>query len=169
MSTITRAVLLVGILVLTLGCAPFITPLPPGMRLADATATPVPTATPSPPPTPFPTAQEVAPEKTFTAVGNVAILSGEHGVSGKAIVMGLQTLIIQGFNYDGKGPRADIRLVKGEDYEGPAAILTELDQRPYEDELVYAIIPSSAGPGTADRIAVYCPETGQVYAWSTFD
>ena len=173
MSRIAYLVLIVGILVLAAGCVPFITPLPPGMRLSSETATPAPTATPevtaAPAPTPFPTAAEVAPEETFARVGDVALLSGEHGISGKAIVMGLQTLIIQSFNFDGKGPVVDIRLVKGEDYEHPAAILIELEQRTYGNELVYAIIPSAAGPGTADRIAVYNTETGEVYAWATFD
>jgi len=127
-----------------------------------------PTATLTPEPTPFPTAGEVAPEKTFTQVGNVAHLSGVHQVTGKAIVAGLQTLIIQGFHYDGKGGRLDIRLVKGEDWENPVAILTELEERTYENELLYMVIPSSAGPGTVDQIVVYAPDTNEVYALSTF-
>jgi hypothetical protein len=140
------------------------TPLP--------TSTPEPTLPPTAPlppsPTPGPTAAEVAPENTFTHVGNVAHLSGIHGVAGKAIVAGLQTLIIQGFYYDGKGGRLDIRLVKGEDWENPVAILTELEERIYEKEMLYMIIPSSAGPGTVDHIVVYAPDTNEVYALAKF-
>ncbi len=128
-----------------------------------------PTATHTPAPTPFPTAAEVAPEQTFTQVGNVAHLSGEYGVTGKAIVAGLQTLIIQGFYYDGKGGRLDIRLVKGGDWENPVAILIELEERVYEKEMLYAIIPSSAGPGTVDRIIVYAPDKSEVYATAAFE
>ena len=120
-------------------------------------------------PTPFPTPAEVAPERTFTDVGDVAKLSGEHAVSGKAIVAGLQTLIIQKFYFDGKGPKADIRLVKDQDYENPAVIVFELEQKPYEDTFLLVRIPSSAGPGSANSIAVYCPETGEVYAVAKFD
>ncbi len=143
----------------------------PTVALTDTpvpTSTAEPTLTPTPTRTPFPTANEVAPEKTFTDVGGVAHLSGEHGVAGKAIVAGLQTLIIQGFSYDGKGSPVDIRLVQGEDYEHPAAILMELEDRAYDSEMLYMIIPSSAGPGTADHIVVYAPDAHKVYASATF-
>ena len=143
------------------------TPVP--SATPEASATPVPTATLIPTLTPFPTLAELAPKATFTKVGNVAQLSGEHGVSGKAVVAGLQTLIIQGFNFDGKGPKADIRIVKGEDHAQPAAILLELDQQPYDNRLLLMNIPSSAEPGSADSIAVYCPETGETYAVAVFD
>jgi len=128
----------------------------------------VPTATVEPSPTPYPTASELAPEETFATVGNTAAFSGAHGVTGKAIVAGLQTLIIQGFYYDGKGVAPDIRLVLGDDYANPAAVLMVLEQRAYVDETLYMIVPSAAGPGTADSIAVYSPETGEVYASQSF-
>ena len=118
--------------------------------------------------TPFPTPAEPAPERTFAQVGSVAHFSGGHGVSGKAIVAGLQTLIIQEFSFDGKGPAADIRLVKGEAYDQPAAVLVELEPKAYDGEFMLTIIPSAAGPGTADSIAVYAPETGEVYAVGRF-
>jgi hypothetical protein len=168
MFRITRIVLFALAAALLAGCVPFITPLPRDFT-PQVAETPTPAVTATPAATPFPTPAEVAPEQTFTAVGDVAILEGEHGVSGKAIVMGLQTLIIQVFNYDGKASQADIRLVKGEDYDNPAAILVELEQRPYEDEIIFASIPASVGPDAADTIAVYNPETGEVYASSEFD
>ncbi len=132
-----------------------------------STDVPASAATISPTSTPFPTPAEAAPEETFTRVGNVAHLDGQHGVSGKAIVAGLQTLIIQTFTFDGKGPRADIRLVQGQNYAEPAVVLLELD-RPYEGEFLRIIIPSSVGPDDADSIAVYCEETGEVYAAAKF-
>jgi len=135
---------------------------------AEPTSTRLLADTPRPTTTQFPTPSEQAPESTFTSVGNVAFLEGAHGVSGKAIVAGLQTLILTQFTFDGKGPKADIRLVQGQDYDHPAAVLLELEQRPYDGQALIMIIPSSAGPGTADRIVVYVPETGEVYAESTF-
>jgi hypothetical protein len=101
-------------------------------------------------------------------VGNTATFSGAHGIAGKAIVAGLQTLIIQGFYFDGKGSAADVRLVLGEDFANPAAVLMQLEQREYKNEMLYMIVPSSAGPGTADSIAIYCADTGEAYASQLF-
>jgi len=146
---------------------PTFTPLPTETALP--TETPEPTATPPPTVTPFPTPAEVAPERTFARVGDVAHLAGTHDVAAKAIVAGLQTLIIQRFNYDGKGPQPDIRLVKGDDYENPAVVLVELEARVYKDEFFLVHIPSSVGPGTADSIAVYSTDENTAYAVATFE
>jgi len=143
----SRMIVLICLVVACSACGPKATPTPPPTATPAPSATPLPTATVLPSPTPFPTASEPAPEQTFTAVGNTATFSGLHGVSGKAIVAGLQTLIIQGFSYDGKGPAADIRLVLGEDYANPAAVLLQLEQREYKDEVLIITVPSSAGPG----------------------
>jgi hypothetical protein len=110
----------------------------------------------------------LAPEETFSSVGNVAELSGTHDVAGKAIVAGLQTIIIQGFTFDGKGPQADLRLIKGDDAANPAAILLVLEQRPYAGEFLLVRIPAAVGPGAADSLAVYCPETGETYGVGRF-
>lgn len=147
---------------LILACVP-LTPTP------EPTAIPVPTEVPTPTRTPFPTPAEPAPETAFVEIGSVALLQGDHGISGKAVVAGRQTLIIMSFKYDGKGPKADIRLVKGKNYEEPTAILTELEQRPYEGHYLLLHIPQSADAGTADAIAVYAPETGEVYAYAEFE
>ena len=144
-------------------------PTPTLTQIPFPTDTPEPTATSVPPTrTPFPTPAEEAPDETFTRVGNVAHLDGQHAVSGKATVAGLQTLIIQSFTFDGKGPKADIRLVQGQNYADLAAVLLELERRPYEEEFLRLIIPSSVGPDDADSIAVYCEETGEVYAAAKF-
>jgi hypothetical protein len=145
------------------------TATPEPTATATATLTPEPTATLVPSPTPFPTAAESAPEKTFTDVGDVAELSGTHGLAGRAIVAGLQTLIIRGFTYDGKGPAADIRLVKGDGYDEPAAILLVLEPRAYENEMLVVTIPSNVDRSVADRIVIYAPETSEVYAESQFE
>jgi len=162
MTRLCRVVLLLCVLASCAACGPKATPTP------QPTATPTPTATPLPTNTPFPTASELAPAATFTAVGNTATFSGTHGVSGKAIVAGLQTLIIQGFSFDGKGSVADVRLVLGEDYANPVAVLFELEQREYKSEMLYMIIPSSALPESADSIAIYCADTGEAYASQLF-
>ena len=164
----TRVVFVLLAFLSLAACAPKPTPQPTPTATPVPTETPVPTPTSPPTPTPFPTASEPAPEFTFTNVGNVAELSGAHGVSCTAVVAGLQTLIIQGFNFDGKGPKADIRLVLGDDLANPTWIIQELEQRPYQNEIVFAHIPSSVKPGSADSIAVYCPETGEAYAVAIF-
>jgi len=168
--------LLTGLLVLLLvaACAQATpTPQPTATPMPTATATPEPTATLEPTATPIPTevptpTLEPAPEAIFAPVGYRAVFSGDHGVSGKAVVAGLQTMIILGMNFDGKGPQADLRLVLGDDYDNPIVILTELEQRPYEAEFLQLRIPAEAAPGTADSIAVYCPETGTAYAVAVF-
>ena len=97
------------------------------------------------------------------------MLDGTHGVKGKAIVAGLQTLIIKDFTFDGKGPTADARLVKGDDYANPALVVLALEQRPYEGEFLLFTIPSTVAPENADRLVIYAPETGEVYAETTFE
>ncbi len=164
----SRLIVLICLLAVCSACGPAATPTPPPTATPLPSATPLPTATVVPSPTPFPTASEPAPEQTFTAVGNTATFSGLHGVAGKAIVAGLQTLIIQGFSYDGKGSTADIRLVLGDDYANPVAILMQLEPREYTDEMLLMVVPSSAGPGTADSIAVYSTETGEAFASQVF-
>jgi len=101
-------------------------------------------------------------------VGSVAEFSGEHDISGKAIIAGLQTMIIQRFSFDGKGPQIDIRLTLDGEIEGSVATLMALEQRLYENETVIMRIPPEAGPGTANSITVYCPETDTVYATAKF-
>ncbi len=142
------------------GCV--VTMLDAGPSQAESASTPAPTATP------FPTPAEVAPEHTFTEVGNVGTLTGTHGVSGKAVVAGLQTLIIQGFSFDGKGSPADLRLVRDGAYTEPAVILATLEPRAYDGEMLLYIIPSSVTSENADRLVVYAPETSEVYAETTF-
>lgn len=150
-------------------------PVSTATSVAVSTATPLPTGTPVPTETfsstrtPFPTPVKEAPKETFASVGNVAYLNGHHDVSGKAIVAGLQTLIIQRFSFDGKGPNADIRLVQGQNYADPAAVLLDLEARSYDEEFLRLIIPSSVGPDDADNIVVYCEETNDVYAVAKFD
>jgi hypothetical protein len=151
------------VIILLIACGSAATPMP-----REATA-PAPATPAVPTPTAVPTANEPAPAETFVQVGSVAQLAGQRGIQGKAIVAGLQTLIIQDFSFDGKGPQADIRLVKGQDYAQPALILLELAARAYDHETLHITIPSSVGPGAADSLAVYCRETGEVYAVGRFE
>jgi hypothetical protein len=177
MSILYRMLVLVALTAMVTGCraartqVPTVEPSPTATPLPSATFTPAYTPTPKPTPshTPIPTPAEVAPEATFTDVGAVAELESTQGVAGKAIVAGLQTLILQGFTFDGKGLRVDVRLVSGQDYANPVAILMELEPRVYTHELVLMRIPATAGPDTADGIALYAPETGEVYAAAKFD
>lgn len=150
-------------------CGCIVTTPTPDALLQASEPTELPSATLPPTQTPFPTPEEPAPESTFTDVGNVGQLNGTHGVGGKTIVAGLQTLIIQGFQFDGKGPAADIRLVHGVNYGSPAVILTPLEQRPYEGEFLLFNIPSTVTAENVDRLVIYAPETGEVYAETTFE
>jgi hypothetical protein len=145
------------------------TPEPTHTRTPEPTVASTPTHTVIPSPTPFPTPAESAPAAAFAGVGSSAGLEGSHEVSGKAVMAGLQTLIIQGFTFDGKGPRPDVRLVLGNDVENPAAILVELEPRRYDRELVFTHVPSSVTSETADSIAIYNPETKETYALAEFE
>jgi hypothetical protein len=113
-----------------------------------------------------PTALGGAPEDTFIAVGSTAPLTGLNGIEGKAVVAGLQTLIILGFHFDGK-VKADIRLVKGTDYATAVYVFTQLD-RAYDAETLQFTIPGHLAPGSADTIAVYDTESNQVLAAGIF-
>jgi len=177
---ILRTLALSVIICMLIGCAaaPTPTPLPtvppaPTETPIPPTATPAPTDEPTVVPTstrtPYPTPDGVAPEKTFAEVGTVAKFEGTHGVSGKAVIAGLQTLIIQRFSFDGKGPKVDIRLVKDANYEEPVVVLAELDARVYEAETLLVRIPAAAGPDTVDSLVIYCPETQEVYGTASFD
>ena len=177
MKRIYWAALICTIAILLSACQPTATVTPastlaPKAALATVapTSTTAPTQAPTLPPTRtlIPTPDEVAPEATFAKVGQVAMLQGSHDVEGKAMVAGLQTLIIQGFKFDGKGPEADVRLVLDANMDDPAAIILVLEPRVYDNEMIVMRIPTAAGPGTANSVAIYCPETGETYASAKF-
>ena len=155
------------VLSLLAGCRPAPTPTP-----LQPTVIVLPTATPIPPtPTPkvWPTSGTPAPENGLVPVGYTAALQDtQHGVVGKAVMAGLQTIIINGLTFDGQGPPADIRLVKEGNRDTAVVILLQLEQRPYVEELLVMHVPSHLQPGEADSIAVYCPETKTVYGWGRF-
>ena len=113
-----------------------------------------------------PTALNGAPEATFTGVGNTATFTGLNATEGKAVVAGLQTLIILAFHFDGK-VKADIRLVKGTDYAKAIYVFSQLD-RAYDAETLQFTIPAHLAPGLADTIAIYATETNQVLAAAVF-
>lgn len=162
--TVTLWVLILG---LTVGCRPTATPTP-----AEPTAVVLPTETAIPPtPTPkvWPTSQTPAPEIAVLPVGYTATLQEtQHGVIGKAVMAGLQTMIINGFSFDGQGPPAELRLVKQGDWDVAVAVLLQLEQRPYDQELLVMEVPGHLEPMQADSIAVYCPETKTLYGWGLF-
>nr|MBC7244970.1 DM13 domain-containing protein [Chloroflexota bacterium] len=117
----------------------------------------------------WPTASAVAPDEPVIPVGYVATFQDtQHGVSGKAVMAGLQTIVISNFTYDGQGPLADIRLVKEGELDKAVAILAKLEQRPYQQELLVLTVPSDLKPGDADSIAVYCEELKASFGWGRF-
>jgi len=113
------------------------------------------------------TEESGAPEATFMPVGSTAQWDEQDGTSGKAVVAGLQTLIIIGFTYDGKA-QADLRLVNASDPDTAVHILTRLD-RAYTQEVLQFAIPHDLGPGTADSIAIYDTRSERVLAIATFN
>ncbi|MBC7261798.1 MAG: hypothetical protein H5T63_07260, partial [Chloroflexi bacterium] len=133
MNKIRFSALCILILAIGIGCRSVATPTP---------AVPTPLAQPTltaPPATPtlkvWPTALTPAPDEPVVPIGYSAVFQDtQHNVSGKAVMAGLQTIVISGFTYDGLGPPADIRLVKGEDFDHAVAILVTLEQRPYDQE-----------------------------------
>lgn len=165
MNRINQAVLLTIIVCLLAGCQ------------ATPTSTPqVPTAQPTlttVPPTPttrvWPTSSTPAPEEPVIPVGHTTTLQDtQHGVSGKAVMAGLQTILINEFTYDGQGPAVDVRLVKEGDLGNAVAILGKLEQRPYDGELLIFTVPSDLKPGDADSISVYCYEFEASFGWGRF-
>ena len=167
MKRIVIVTLWVLVLCLAAACRPTTMPTP-----VQPTAVVVPTETPIPPtPTPkvWPTSQTPAPELAVLPVGYTATFQEtQHGVIGKAVMAGLQTMIISAFSFDGQGPAAEIRLVKQGNWDVAVAVLLQLEQRPYDKELLVMEVPSHLEPMQADSIAVYCPETKTLYGWGLF-
>ncbi len=167
MKRIATVTLWVLVLSLAAGCHPTATLTPP-----EPTAVVLPTETPIPPtatPKVWPTSKTPAPEMAVLPVGYTATLQEtQHGVIGKAVMAGLQTMIINGFSFDGQGPPAEIRLVKQGDWDVAVAVLLQLEQRPYNQELLVMEVPGHLEPMQADSIAVYCPETKTLYGWGLF-
>ena len=167
MKRIVIVTLWVLVLCLAAACRPTTTPTP-----LQPTAVVVPTEKPIPPtPTPkvWPTSQTPAPELAVLPVGYTATFQEtQHGVIGKAVMAGLQTMIISAFSFDGQGPAAEIRLVKQGNWDVAVAVLLQLEQRPYDKELLVMEVPSHLEPMQADSIAVYCPETKTLYGWGLF-
>jgi hypothetical protein len=117
----------------------------------------------------WPTASTPAPDEPVIPIGYSAVFQDtQHAVSGKAVMAGLQTIVISGFTYDGQSPPVDIRLVKGEDLDHAVAILARLEQRAYEQEWLVLTVPSHLKPGDADSIAVYCEELKASFGWGRF-
>jgi hypothetical protein len=135
---------------------------------------PTPTSTPwdvppTPPPEPTPTYacqtylplivsastcdDDVAPEKTFTDVGSVARFSGFNGLSGTAVVAGLQTMIITSFSFWG-GTHASIWLAKWPNLDEPLLKLCDLEPRAYVNETLMYHIPCWMVYGSADFIVI---------------
>ena len=116
---------------------------------------PDPIATPTPAYTvylPF-VANWTYPWETFAKVGSVANYAGFNGMSGKAIVAGLQTLAVL-MNSDGT-TSAEIWLCKWPDLETPVWIVGELDQRVYDHEWLWVTIPWWLYDGSADTIVIF--------------
>jgi len=134
----------------------------------------IPQATPTPPPYPEPEytvlppvcpVGTLAPPQTFTDVGDTATLAGSHGITGRACVAGLQTLIVWGFTYDGDGVgTTDIRLLNRNE---TVAKLKVLDHAYDGSEWLHLCIPWELRDGDADRIAIYSIEEG-LYAVGIF-
>ena len=99
------------------------------------------------------------PWETFVKVGSMATYAGFNGMSGKAIVAGLQTLAIQ-INSDGT-TIAEVWLCKWPDLETPVWVVGKLDARVYENEWLWVSIPWWMYYGSADTIVIF--GTGPFY------
>ena len=165
-----QGLILIGLFTL-LACSPTPTPTPTLVPTATLTLTPAPTGTPTKTPLPaaFPTSATPAPAEAFTFVGSVAqIESDDDTVTGRATVTGLQTIIIRDLSLDTQCTAADIRLGFEGQFDTPAGILTELEARTYDKEILVLIIPLEVTRDKADAIAVFCVDTGEVLGWARF-
>jgi len=157
---VNNAMRLIAILVLLVGCKTVPTPSP------QPTATAIP---PTPAIKVWPTSSTPAPEEPVIPLGYAATFQDtQHNVAGKAVMAGLQTIVISNFTYDGQGPEVDIRLVKEGDLDNAVAVLGKLEQRPYDHETLIFTIPSHLKPGDADSISVYCDELKASFGWGRF-
>jgi len=116
-------------------------------------------------PTPIPTPVEVAPECTFTDVGNTARFTGPHGLSGLIVVAGLQTIVIPGFCWNGEPEQLKIEMLH-EDAEGyleTVAVLTRLRQYRYVNRILVLQVPAWIGHEDASIVAFRGARTGTTY------
>jgi hypothetical protein len=163
-NTFAKTMLLVVALPVLTACQPQVTP------------TPVPTAQPtatSVPPTPtikvWPTSSTPAPEEPVIRVGDVAVLQDtKSGVSGKAIMAGLQTIILNNFTYDGSCATLEVRLAKAASRDTVVGLLGTVEKRAYSNEALVLTVPSDLKPGAADSILLYCTESATTLGWGTF-
>lgn len=166
MNRINQAVLLTIIVCLLAGCQATPTSTPQVPTTAQPTATAIP---PTPTTKVWPTSSTPAPEEPVIPVGHTTTLQDtQHGVSGKAVMAGLQTILINEFTYDGQGPAVDVRLVKEGDLGEAVVVLGKLEQKPYDRELLIFTVPSDLKPGDADSISVYCSELQASFGWGLF-
>ncbi|NLV73457.1 MAG: DM13 domain-containing protein [Chloroflexi bacterium] len=162
----TRRVLVILLLVLSLvGCTQAATPTAISPTNAPASMGEAAPEAPSEE-NAVPTEEGGASAETFTLVGNTATLAGSDAITGKAIVAGLQTLIIVSFTYDGKAP-ADLRLIMADKPDAPVLIVAKLE-RAYDNEMLQFKLPNGMVLGSANTIAVYDTEAGLVLASGQF-
>ena len=178
MRRLVVALVIVFVLV-TVACSPEPTPEPtaeatvaePMVTVVLTIAPPEPTPTPTLVPTPImnATVDSPAPEEAFADVGSIARFSSDDdAVMGRAILAGLQTLIIRDFSYQVDCTGADIRLGKEGTFDQPSAVLIDLEEREYTLEMMVLSLPPEVNADNTDSIALYCEETGEVLGWGTF-
>jgi len=121
-------------------------------------------------PTPIPTPVEIAPERTFTDVGNTAWFTGPHGLSGTIVVAGLQTIVIPDFCWEGEPEQLKIVMLH-EDADGyleTVATLTRLRQYRYVNRILVLRVPAWIGHEDASIVAFRGARTGTTYVMAEF-
>jgi hypothetical protein len=163
-NTFAKALLLVVVLCVLTACQSQPTPTP--SPTAQPTATHIP---PTPTIKVWPTSSTPAPEEPVIRVGDAAVLQDtKNGMSGKAIMAGLQTIILNNFSYDGSCATLEVRLVKSESRDTVVSVLGRVEKRSYSNEALVFTVPSDLKPGAADSILLYCTESATTLGWGTF-
>lgn len=170
MKTLAKAVLLVVALSMLVACQQQPTPTPTPAPTPSPTAQPTATRVP---PTPtikvWPTSSTPGPEEPVIRVGDVAVLQDtKGGVSGKAIMAGLQTIILNNFAYDGSCGVLEVRLVKEESRDTVVSVLGRVEKRTHSNEALILTVSSELKPGAADSILLYCVESATTLGWGRF-
>ncbi len=164
MNTLIKAVLVIALLSGSVACQS--QPTPTASPPPQPTLTPVP---PSPTIVVWPTSSTPAPEEPVIRVGDVAVLGDTlSGVAGKAIMAGLQTIILNNFSYDGSCGNVEVRLVKEESRETVVSVLGRVETRPYDNETLIFTVSSDLQPGSANSILLHCAESNTSLGWGRF-
>lgn len=98
------------------------------------------------------------------------LVTRDHGVSGTARIADDCTIVIDNFNYDGRG--VDVRVyaaTAGQDFADGVVLSGDLRRsQPYIDETLTLTLPAGATLDDVDALSVWCVPVGVSFGDATF-